>query len=314
MSTYEYTLMNTECDWCEEIKSCRGLEDHPGNVVLTICEGCDHHPEFPMNINQKENTAMTITTTLPICDTLTSKGCNNTGSFILEALVSGNVARKSLTEDLVGGNWTAMDLHVCKTHLGMLNKGKAVSLKSGVNTLTTYDLAVPEQRDLFSVEVLGQETTNTPKEGITMDTIKNMTTEELEARSALLFECGAEMTQARSAYETEAEFLGELAPITAELEFIEKLLVQRQTGSTKTILCGHCKGYHGSPAEVAACYGVDRKTDASSKPLMVSTFGYNRQWFETKKEAIAHLKTLSSEKKGMESANNGHGVWVWSAK
>jgi len=50
MNKYNWT--NTQCDWCEENKDCRGLEDHPGNVVLVICEDCDTNK----NTNQKENT------------------------------------------------------------------------------------------------------------------------------------------------------------------------------------------------------------------------------------------------------------------
>jgi hypothetical protein len=184
---------------------------------------------------------------MPVCDALTNKGCHNPGRFILEALVSGNVARKSLTDDLVGGHWTTMELHVCKLHLGILNRGKAINLKAGVNTLTSYTLTNPEELNLFTAEVLSTPT----KEEIPMN-------------------------------------------------------------ATEKIVCGHCKGRHATPAEVAACYGVERKPSRGPAPLIIKEHPNSKsQWFASKKDAIKFLKGLGDISKGMNPANNGNGVWAW---
>jgi hypothetical protein len=252
---------------------------------------------------------MTTTTVMPVCDAATDKGCNNTGRYILEAMVSSQTAWKTLPAAQVGGNWTPMELHVCKQHLNILNRGKAIGLKPGIAP-HTYNLNNSAQRALFEVEVLGQDpTTHTiTKENTTMSTI-----EELEAQAAMLFECGAEMTQNKSQYETEEEFQAELAPVTEELNFVEKLIEERKTTmSTKKILCGHCKEYHTTPAEVAACYGVARKT--STTKLVKETEGYIRTWFATQKEAVQFIKTLGDVKKGVSPATNGHGYWTYQAK
>jgi hypothetical protein len=51
---YKYNWINTECDWCDEKKDCRGLESEPGLVVLTKCQDCDNK-SFTTNANPKEN-------------------------------------------------------------------------------------------------------------------------------------------------------------------------------------------------------------------------------------------------------------------
>lgn len=61
-----------------------------------------------------------------------------------------------------------------------------------------------------------------------MNEYTNMTLNELIEAAADLFECGAEITTCRSAYETEEEFQEALMPVTAELEFVENLINQKE--------------------------------------------------------------------------------------
>lgn len=66
---------------------------------------------------------------------------------------------------------------------------------------------------------------NINKENKTMNKhISTMTLDELHAHAAMLFECGAEMTTCKSAYESEEEFQMELAPITEELNATDDLI------------------------------------------------------------------------------------------
>ena len=410
---FDYGFTQTECDWCEEIKDCRGMEDFPGNVVLVVCEDCDkkntnnkenimdnstfptiqhegetmflhvegncglcdgliQHPCYnPTEVdvptlddlfltsvgvdpaititNNKENITMDTNITLPICDALTTKGCTNKGRFDLEAYVSGDVARKSLTADLIGGNWTIMDLHVCKTHLATLNQGKAINLKPGVNTLERFNLLVDFERNLFSIEVLGQDPIHM-EDHYNGDTAKeeemdNEYDTELAYEAALakmgdvkfyvdsfplgghvLIElCGHEDCAmalhewgAEASHEVCCGATGDDCPHYMVWTCLERdndapVATESPLEATEGISCGHCKGKHPTVAEVRACYGAPEKaaTTPLSEKVMVSDNGYSRQWFKTNAEAVKHVKTMDATKKGMNPAKNGNGFWAW---
>lgn len=79
--------------------------------------------------------------------------------------------------------------------------------------------------------------------------------------------------------------------------------------TTKGITCGHCHNKHNTAAEVAACYGVERKTVSTNmSKVQQSSTGSNKQWFSTRDAAIAHAKTVEGK---LFKANNGHGFWVY---
>jgi hypothetical protein len=200
--------------------------------------------------------------------------------------------------NLVG--WFRHELPFCIGHGNQLLKGKKIMIQSLK--------ALPQQ---LTIEV------TTTKEEDTMSTnYSSMTIEELEELAADLFQEGAEIHQNRSAYETDEEWKELLDMTTTELTEVEEAINQKKEttmSTTKKILCGHCKEYHNTPAEVAECYGVTRKS-TSKKQLVQETEGYTRTWFETQKEAVQFLKGLGDIKKGMTPAKNGHGYWTYQAK
>jgi hypothetical protein len=340
MEENSYTL-DTECDWCEEIKKCRGLENFPGNVVLTICEDCDSHPEFPTNINNKEN-VMNTTEAFTNCIAINKgnhKKCqSHQNKIIVPVMVKGGEA---VHEDLYkSGNlvgWFRHELPFCIGHGNQLLKGKKImiqSLKALPQQLTINDGPIPgdiasdghpyhfsqfrdDSQDNCRIHT-GQHADCCPcnKEEDTMSTnYSSMTIEELEELAADLFQEGAEIHQNRSAYETDEEWKELLDMTTTELTEVEEAINQKKEttmSTTKKILCGHCKEYHNTPAEVAACYGVERKPSRGPAPLIIKDHPNSKsQWFASKKDAIKFLKGLGDISKGMNPANNGNGVWAW---
>lgn len=150
MSKHTYEHLDTECDWCEENKTCRYLyqDDVP---VLAICEDCDG-TEFTAITKEEEN----VMNTNIICEV---KGCQNTGKFhmLVWALNFNAYALDMLPSEYQGAGWQETEMDFCGTHKNVLHRGKAVELKLAVTPVVSYNLTVPEQRDLFSVEVLGQD-------------------------------------------------------------------------------------------------------------------------------------------------------------
>jgi hypothetical protein len=293
------------------------------------CIACDFGEtentlENPNVNHQKENT---MTNTKITCEV---KDCGKTAKFhmLVWALNTNAYAIDKLPATHVGGTWEKVEMDFCGTHKNVLHRGNAVTLALPYIPAVTYKLDVPEQRELFNTEVLHPEDSTNKEEDMNdmteahnyQEELMHMSLDELIEHAAGLMEAGSEITSmnAMGGYESEEEFQEELAPITEELTFVDKLIDNKQKEedmkkkANKAILCGKCKGYHSTPKEVAQCYGVERKsTSPSGSKLVKEHKNSTSQWVDTKKEAIKLLGELGDISKGMRPAKNGNGVWVW---
>lgn len=133
---HDYTFKSTECDWCEEIKDCRGLEDFQGNVVLVICRDCESHVEeapAESTNNQKEGPKMgnKPVSTPNCCAIVKGDMCSNKGKLVVNCYISGMTAYlyNALPSRYVGGGWLLESVPVCGTHKNALARGAALSVR-----------------------------------------------------------------------------------------------------------------------------------------------------------------------------------------
>ena len=293
-----YPFANTECDWCEQKKDCRGLEDRPGNVVLTICEDCDKTTEFESTEDQpKENTMKCIAITKK------NRACKRNDHKLFTVLVSGE---KAVLESKVNSNnmsgWLQYELPFCEVHGKTLGR-KPINIQYVKNTLL-YPRSVDE--------LMGHTTTKEEKE------MKDMTIEQLEELLLQNVEWGAEVNNQPGSYETKEEQQAELDEAAAEYDEIEALIKEKQAAVDGT-LCGHCHEYHKDPAAVAACYGFEPVPGAirQNRVKKAAMPGRVKEWHKTRRYLDDHHSALvEAGFLGLKRfpATKGHGYWMyWTA-
>lgn len=98
-----------------------------------------------------------------------------------------------------------------------------------------------------------------------------------------------------------------------KLDLAPEIVTETPQGEPR-ISCGNCKAKHHTPAEVAACHGVERKV--SHKPIVKHHPNSTSQLCANKKEAILLLKKLGPISKGMRPTKDkdSQAYWVWWAK
>lgn len=259
--------------------------------------GCPGIPEFPEDTNnQKENTTMSTTVAFTNCIAINKgnhKKCQSHQSKIIVPVMvkAGEAVHEDMYKsgNLVG--WFRHELPFCIGHGNQLLKGKKVMVQS-----------LKAQPQQLTIEV------PTTKEEDTMSTnYDSMTVEELEELASELFQTGAEIYEQSSVYETKEEWKAELDEVGADLAKVEEAINNKKEkktmSTTKKILCGKCHEEHDTPAEVAACYGVQRHTNTT-------TSMYGRKVFANRSDAVKFLRSLVATKKGMDNLDNGT-VRVW---